>query len=319
MRSLMACLKIFTLCAFLALSTWAIPQGLQFPDEPLQSGYTAFPSGDPNDGKFLGISGTGLTLAGIPIIAYIGVEKGAGSFAVGIFDGDIGGLWDIGGGSPAYKVKFELYADPLKNGTKDWHIGTWYSDDCVDDDWYTRSYPTTAAARAPSGNYFYRLFIAWDGVIPSGILNNFKIRTTGQVSVDRDQEFGFNGAPQGGLDPCVNTPGLNTYDGEWKFYFYVPQALEHIEFWDGDADRVDDTDDPNTFGGGEGWNPGAPADGPSPYGSCYNVNPSIYYVVTDPDGNEDWNSTFDAGDYDWGYSVQQTTDGGYVVTGAAGP
>ncbi|MFQ6107821.1 MAG: PKD domain-containing protein, partial [Thermoplasmata archaeon] len=286
MRSLVGILKVIIVCACLASVSWAVPSGLWSQDQELKLAYTAFPSGDPDDGKFLGISGLGLTLAGIPIIAYIGVEKTAVSFEVGVFDGEIGGLWDITGSGLSSDTRFELYADPMKNGTKDWPIDTWFSSDCADDDWHTKSFPTNATARAPSGNYFYRLYIAWDGPVPNAYLNNFKVRSTGQVSIERDQEFGFNGAPQGGLDPCVKTPGQNTYDGEWRFYFYIPQALEHIEFWDGDSDRVDDTDDPNTYGGGEGKSPGSPGDGPSPYGSCYNIDPSIYYVITDPNGNK---------------------------------
>jgi len=143
--------------------------------------FAAFPSLDTTDARFLGFGCAGIATFEAPVSLTMAVPADQTSFTISFFDCDTGGTdgagkphWDVGN----RQLIYSLYADPLRQGTlvPANLIGSWKGNDpnplvdpdpshptplwtasaakMPDNDWWGATITTSAAAQAPSGNYF---------------------------------------------------------------------------------------------------------------------------------------------------------------------
>ena len=307
---------------------------LTFGAQSLMAQFKCFPSCSTTDAKFLVIASGPLlvTLSDTTLDIELAVPAGTSSFKVGFFDGDSGGAsWDAGGTIP---YSYTLYADPLASGSMATVVEMLPGFPSVssltmpDNAWIDYTVNTTADALSPSGNYFYRLHIELlDTSVNS--FNSFKLRTTGVSTVRlEDQPFSYMASLASFADFLTVYPSYpsltpTTYDGNFRFFFYVLDPGTDIAVWDGDFDHgkydgtVKDTDDPDTpnapflppwatadavsEGVAVGFPPstGNPADDADPvFESIFLRPPSVRYDLIFPDsqtfandnpsGNQEW-------------------------------
>ncbi len=289
---------------------------------------SCFPTCDERDGRFLSVAGTGLqTLAGESITLTFGFPITSDSLQIEIFDGETSGMWDQGNNVP---LQFTLYADSTNDGTGTYQVGQWLGNVMPDNAWYKIKLAHTSRARSANGNYFYLLKIRSTNPASSS-WSNFKVRTTGTVTLRAGQAFAVT-APLYTLNDAKvifpNYPTLSptTYDGSWDFYLDVPAATTALTIYDGDMDRGSadcssaDTDDPDTpndslpswtagtaavrEGVAQGTSfcssgarvTGAPADNGT--SAALVRNPAVIYEVIDPVGNHYANNN-PSGNLEW--------------------
>jgi hypothetical protein len=316
---------------------------VQYPDP--QGGYTCLPSCAPDDGKFLAISNLGMsTFAGEKVVVWVGVPGNKTSFDLGIFDGDSGkdstgkinftmGNWDDG----VTEATYTLYADPLKDGKGTTAVKTWRgnTDAMPNNDWFNQTINNVEAAKAPSRHYFYRLEIV-QATVGRGS-NAFKLRSNGYLATGRsdlvNSSIGFLGQMATLKDAAIVYPQFksvsdlgttSTYNGEWKFYIYIPKDSQTLTIWDGDFDRGTnvqlpdaDTHDPNSpakpawagpFTKDEGaGGKGNPNDDYST--ALYKRSPAVKYSLTDPANTPVYTNENPSGTEEWEQFVLSTDAG----------
>jgi hypothetical protein len=260
----------------------------------------SMPSAVANDGKFIGLSGTGNETYSQPIYMWLGVPAGQTTLDIQVFDGDLGGLWDIHNPANSIKTTYTLYADPTKSSSTTGLTQVAYTDsDAIGkaggDNAWVPLFPTInvgANAIAPSGYAFYLLWVQWDNPNVSNTeFNAFKIQADAQVSLVSGLVVAFDGGPNnvslgpsytGPIDPPLGAPARsdlpadpnNTYNGQWDWYAYVPPGFSSVTFTDCDADSSLNT-----------ASPGNPLDDDPTPNSPFRISPPIQYNIYDPSGH----------------------------------
>jgi len=152
------------------------------------------------------------------------------------------------------------------------------------------------------------------------------IKTDSNGIEEWHQTFGGTGIPNKvdmGYSVQQTNDGGYIIAGDTEIYFVAESDVLLIK-----TDSNGNEEWSRTFGGGaadRGRSVKQTNDGGyiiTGWASSYSVvDPDIWLIKTDSSGNEDWNYTYGFGETsgDWGYSVQQTNDGGYIIAGATMP
>ena len=279
---------------------------------------SGFPDLDRGTGRFVSLTrGLSSLGTGIDTALAIRVPDGQAEFLLEIFDGNMGGLWDpiLDSSATPDEVWYVLYADPDTIGETDpaAEVRRWSSTDMMDDDWFAATITNDLRALATDGTHVYNLVVSWQTTLIDHEQNNFKVRAETELFARSGSLLSFIGYGPDAIDRRFFDD--TSYNGRWTFYADVKTDAERIVLWDGDLDRADDTDDPNTGDfppfptssdtEAESARPGRPQDD-GPPGSPLRHAPSILAELRDPTDMPIATNNNPSGDREWEQFVIST-------------
>ena len=284
--------------------------------EPL----AGFPDADPTSGRFINVT-RGLSSLGDIVGDVFGMQMtipgSLSNLDFQIFDGNMAGTWDVTSPPSAIpdNLTYRLYRDPTAAGNQlpGDLLASWPSTTMPDNAWFTISLPQDVGAQRVDGDYEYHLTATWNTLTLANEQNNFKVAVRGAPYIRHGSGIGVIGYGPNDPNPTLFPP--TSYDGTFKFRIGFPLPTgpsTNVDLWDGDFDRVDDTNDANSpafppfpyaiFTLPQGAHPGSPADDPSDYVSPLTISPSVYYTVQPPlNAVDQWTVTNanPSGDKEW--------------------
>jgi hypothetical protein len=230
--------------------------------------------GIPNSGKFIDVSRGLATIGDVApgdrtFNVSLAVPASLDRFQLSVFDADMGGLWDRLPVGPPDQIRFELYKDPNLEGSTNPAdlVGTWETPSSLADNrWCDLSEsgviecrdspcdsPQTlpridqACPSVPSGNCFYHLVAHWNTEEEDNESNFFKVAVEGTPFLLGGSTIGFQASDSNTAALPSDPTSTNTaYDGIFEFQLLVTEEQVVMDLFDGDFDRADDTNDPNS-------------------------------------------------------------------------
>jgi len=159
-----------------------------------------------------------------------------------------------------------------------------------------------------------------DNILPSTLDNKgtkmvWLIKTDSNGNKQWDKKFG-EGLEQGGRSV------KQTVDGGYIVCGFLQTGTSENSVWLIKTDSEGNKQWDKKYGG-EDWDEGQSVQQTTDGGYIITGSTQsfgagkcdVWVIKTDSNGNIQWDKTFGGGSYDAGYSVRQTSDGGYIVTG----
>ncbi|MDC0480215.1 GPI anchored serine-threonine rich family protein [Candidatus Marinimicrobia bacterium] len=239
-----------------------------------------------------------------------------------------------------FSISLPPYTITSPNGGEDWELGsthdvTWTSGDVsgnVKIELYQggNAYQIIEGSTDDDGTHSWTIPSSYD----EG--SDYKVRISsvsdGTVYDESDANFTLTAADQqttwtntfGGVFDEEGNSVQQTSDGGYILTGYTKSyGNTYGDVWLIKTDSQGSEEWNQTFGGGsssKGYSVRQTSDGgyiiagyinPT-YGNTYT---DIWLIKTDSQGNEEWNQTYGGNSYDYGYSVEETSDGGYIIIG----